>query len=117
MNRKLRVLLVQLPVPNNPELNTPLAAGYLKAYAYAQGLDDAAEIELLPRHLADRAGDALLVDEIVAHRPDLLAISLYTWNSERSLDIAQHVKARLPHLVVVVGGLAAFVTVRSGGTM
>jgi hypothetical protein len=31
VNSKLRVLLVQLPVPNNPALNTPLAAGYLKA--------------------------------------------------------------------------------------
>ena len=104
MNYKLRVLLVQLPVPNNPDLNTPLAASYLKAYAYAQGLDAAAEIALLPRHLADHAGDALLVDEIVARRPDLLGISLYTWNSERSLDIVRRVKERLPELRVVVGG-------------
>ena len=29
----MRVLLTQLPVPNNPVTNTPLAAGYLKAYA------------------------------------------------------------------------------------
>jgi radical SAM superfamily enzyme YgiQ (UPF0313 family) len=101
---KLRVLLVQLPVPNNPSLNTPLAAGYLKAYAYARGLIDAAEIELLPRLLADHAGDALLVDEIVARRPDVLGVSLYTWNSERSLDIIRRVKERLPGLRVVAGG-------------
>jgi radical SAM superfamily enzyme YgiQ (UPF0313 family) len=101
---KLRVLLVQLPVPNNPSLNTPLAAGYLKAYAYAQGLIDAAEIKLLPRLLADYAGDALLVDEIVAGRPDVLGVSLYTWNSERSLDIVRRVKECLPGLRVVVGG-------------
>src|SRR5689334_17144712 len=82
---KLRVLLVQLPVPNNPSLNTPLAAGYLKAYASMQGLDDSAEITSLPRLLADYAGDALLVDEIVARQPDVLGVSLYTWNCERSL--------------------------------
>ena len=104
MNRKLRVLLVQLPVPNNPSLNTPLAAGYLKAYAYAQGLIDAAEIELLPRLLTDYAGDALLVDEIAARQPDVLGVSLYTWNSERSLDSIRRVKERLPGLRVVVGG-------------
>ncbi len=104
VNSKLQVLLVQLPVPNNPALNTPLAAGYLKAYASAQGLDDSAEIELLPRHLADCAGDALLVDAIVARRPDVLGVSLYTWNSERSLDIMRRVKERLPRLRVVVGG-------------
>ena len=101
---KLRVLLVQLPVPNNAALNTPLAAGYLKAYAAAQGLDAAAGIELLPRQLADRAGDALLVDAIVASRPDVLGVSLYTWNSERSLALAARVKARMPGLRVVVGG-------------
>jgi radical SAM superfamily enzyme YgiQ (UPF0313 family) len=104
VDRKLRVLLVQLPVPNNPSLNTPLAAGYLKAYADKQGLLDVAEIELLPRLLADHAGDALLVDEIVARHPDLLGVSLYTWNSERSLVIIQRVRERLPELRVVVGG-------------
>lgn len=103
-NRKLRVLLVQLPVPNNPTLNTPLAAGYLKAYAAAQGLLDVAEIEILPRALADHAGDALLVEAIVARQPDVLGLSLYTWNSERSLDIARRVKERVPHVCVVGGG-------------
>ncbi|MBV9790145.1 MAG: B12-binding domain-containing radical SAM protein [Chloroflexi bacterium] len=104
MDRRLRVLLFQLPVPNNPTLNVPLALGYLKAYAHAQGLLDHAGIEILPRALADHAGDALLVEEIVARRPEVLGISLYTWNSERSLEIARRVKAQLPTLRVVVGG-------------
>lgn len=101
----VRVLLVQLPVPNNPATNMPLAAGYLKAYAQAQGVADVqAEITILPRQLADHAGDALLVEEIVARAPDLLGFSLYTWNSERSLAVAQQVKARLPDLLVIGGG-------------
>ena len=77
MNRKLRVLLVQLPVPNNPSLNTPLAAGYLKAYAHAPGLLDQVEIELLPRQLVDSAGDAMLADEIVARRASSRVRSLF----------------------------------------
>lgn len=101
----LRVLLVQLPVPNNPVTNVPLAAGYLKAYAQAQGIDGVhAEITILPRRLADHAGDALLVQAIVAQAPDLLGFSLYTWNSERSLELARRVKALLPDLVVIGGG-------------
>jgi radical SAM superfamily enzyme YgiQ (UPF0313 family) len=101
----LRVLLVQLPVPNNPTTNMPLAAGYLKAYAQAQGVaGEQAEITILPRQLVDHAGDALLVEAIVAHAPDLLGFSLYTWNSERSLAIAAQVKARLPDLLVIGGG-------------
>src|SRR5215471_5602635 len=100
----LSVLLMQLPVPNNPATNVALAAGYLKAYAHAQGLLERVTIEILPRALTDTAGDALLVEAIVTRRPDVLGISLYTWNSERSLDIARRVKQRLPGLLVLVGG-------------
>ncbi|HMQ33909.1 MAG TPA: DUF4080 domain-containing protein, partial [Chloroflexaceae bacterium] len=99
-----RALLAQLPVPSSPALNTPLAAGYLAAYAEARGLGERWALELLPRALADRAGDAALVEAIVARRPDLLALSLYTWNSERTLAVALRVKERLPGLIVVAGG-------------
>jgi Fe-S oxidoreductase len=101
---RLPVLLVQLPVPGNPTTNVPLAAGYLKAYAYAQGLLEGADLTILSRELVDSAGDAQLVEAIVAQRPSLLGLSLYTWNSERTLTIAQQVKARLPDLQVIVGG-------------
>jgi len=104
MEEKLRVLLAQLPVPSAPSLNTPLAAGYLAAYAESLGLAAVAEITLLPRALADHAGDAALVEAIVARAPHVLGLSLYTWNSERSLAIALRARARLPGLVVVVGG-------------
>ena len=104
MNRKLNVLLLQLPVPNNPRLNTPLAGGYLKAYAHAQGLLEHVTIEFVPRPIADHAGDAALINYIVAEQPDVLGISLYTWNSERSLRVAERVKDHLPQLRVVVGG-------------
>ncbi|NTW04186.1 MAG: hypothetical protein HGA19_23445, partial [Oscillochloris sp.] len=100
----LRVLLAQLPVPNNPALNTPLAAGYLKAYAELRGLGDQARIEILPRAITDHAGDAALVAAIVTRTPDMLGLSLYTWNSERSLALAHRVKQHLPALIVVVGG-------------
>ncbi len=103
----LRVLLLQLPMPNNPATNIPLAAGYLKAYALAADDQSARfpiEIDMMPRALADYAGDARLVQAIVAHAPDVLGLSLYTWNSERSLAIAQRVKACLPDLIVVGGG-------------
>src|SRR6266545_7503540 len=101
---RLRVLLAQLPVPNNPPTNVPLAAGYLKAYAQAQGLLEQVDVDILPRALADHAGDALLVEEIVARQPDMLGLSLYTWNSECSLDVAARARARLPGLLVVAGG-------------
>lgn len=98
------VLLLQLPVPSSPALNTPLAAGYLAAYAEACGLSDRVRIAMLPRAVADYAGDAALVEAIVAHAPDVLGLSLYTWNSERTLAVARRVREQLPGLVVVAGG-------------
>ncbi|NTV62981.1 MAG: B12-binding domain-containing radical SAM protein [Oscillochloris sp.] len=100
----LQVLLAQLPVPGSPALNTPLAAGYLKAYAEAQGLAGRVQITILPRYIADHAGDAALVAAIADRAPDLLGLSLYTWNSERSLEVVRRVRRRLPGLAVLVGG-------------
>jgi tRNA A37 methylthiotransferase MiaB len=99
-----RILLLQLPVPDNHATNTPLAAGYLRAYARAQGMLEHYEITILPRTLADRAGDAALVAAIVAYQPAIVGISLYTWNSERTLAIMQRVKQQLPELIVIGGG-------------
>ena len=104
VDRKLKVLLLQLPVPNNPRANIPLAAGYLKAYAYQQGLLEHVSIEIMPREVVDAGGDALIVEEIRARQPDVLGISLYTWNSERTLHLAARARTALPGLMVVAGG-------------
>ncbi|MBX0327560.1 cobalamin-dependent protein, partial [Oscillochloris sp. ZM17-4] len=104
MRAMFHALLAQLPVPSSPALNTPLAAGYLKAYAEAHGLGARADIQILPRAIADHAGDAALAAAIIERAPDLLGLSLYTWNSERSLELARRVRAQLPGMIVVVGG-------------
>ncbi|MFD3167162.1 radical SAM protein [Herpetosiphon sp. NSE202] len=100
----LKIVLLQLPVPSNPAANVPLAAGYLKAWAYQQGLLERMQIEIVPRDIADRGGDGLICDWISAQNPHVLGISLYTWNSERSLQLASLLKKALPRLIVVVGG-------------
>ncbi|HZG66364.1 MAG TPA: radical SAM protein, partial [Herpetosiphonaceae bacterium] len=103
-SRPLSVLLLQLPVPNNPQANIPLAAGYLKAYAAKEGLLDRVRIEIMPRLVVDTGGDALIVDEIARRRPDVLGVSLYTWNSERTLALVARARALLPDMLVVAGG-------------
>ncbi len=103
-DQKLKVLLLQLPVPNNPRANIPLAAGYLKAYAHKQGLLEQVDVEIMSRAVVDAGGETLIVDEIARRRPDVLGLSLYTWNSERSLLLAARVRHLLPDLLIVVGG-------------
>lgn len=108
MNHRRRVVLVQLPIPQ-PGLdpargNVPLAAGYLKMYAAAQGLEANWDIEILPPSLANTAGDQALVEAILEREPFLVGFSCYLWNIDRSLWIAGQLKARHPDIRVVVGG-------------
>lgn len=99
----MKVILVQLPVPNNRRANLPLALGYLKAAAEAANLPGV-QVELLDAPTQNLGGDALLADAILARDPDLVGISLYTWNSSRSLLLAQALKARAPEVVLLGGG-------------
>ena len=99
----MKVILVQLPVPDNRFTNLPLALGYLKAMAEAANLPGV-QVELLQAPAQNRAGDALLVDTILAHDPDLVGFSLYTWNSSRTLSLARDLKRLAPEVLLVGGG-------------
>ncbi len=99
----MKVLLVQLPVPDNRFSNLPLALGYLKAMTDAANLPGV-RVELLEAESQNRGGDAFLVDTILAHSPDLVGFSLYTWNSSRTLGLARALKRLAPEIIVVGGG-------------
>jgi radical SAM superfamily enzyme YgiQ (UPF0313 family) len=102
------VLLVQLPIlPVGPEPirgNVPLAAGYLKLMARLQGLEPQYRIELFPTSAANYRSDQGLVEEILAREPWLVGFTCYLWNIDRTLWIAQVLKARRPELLILLGG-------------
>src|SRR5712691_1394119 len=101
-----RLRLVQLPVPPPAALaatgNVPLAAGCLAVSARVHGLE--ASIEVVDPTLTDSLGDTLLADAVARDEPDFLGLSLYLWNSERSLHLAREVKRRSPRTRVLIGG-------------
>jgi len=99
----MKILLVQLPVPNNRLSNLPLALGYLKASADAAHIPDL-EVEILAREVQDRGGDAFLLAAILAHDPDMVGFSLYTWNSARALNLAHALKKAAPEILTLAGG-------------
>ncbi len=105
---KPRLVLLQLPVPQPAALsasgNVPLAAGALGVAARHHGLEEHIAIDVLPPEITDGLGDTQLVDFILEREPTWLGISLYLWNSERSLHIAMKVKERRPETYVIVGG-------------
>jgi len=102
----VRVRLIQLPVPPPAALaatgNVPLAAGSLAVAAREAGL--AAEIEVVPPAATDALGDTRLAELCARGEPDLLGLSLYLWNTERSLHLARQVKRLSPRTRIVVGG-------------
>ena len=108
MTNKPLALLMQLPFPRGTYFrnwgNVPLAAGYLAGFALAQGLGEAWDVELLDPLLQNWAGDELLAQEIVARRPRVLGLTLYYWNSRRSMRLVERVKELLPEVAVIVGG-------------
>ena len=115
-NRKKRVLLIQLPMPQFAYRkvwgNIPLAAGYLKTSASKVGLSDLFDIEILDAKSSCLESDARLIKTIANKRPDVLGFTLYYWNGLRSLSVAGRVKSLLPDTKVLVGGPE--VTVDSG---
>ena len=106
--RVKRLRLVQLPVPPPAALaatgNAPLAAGCLGVSARVHGLDRRLSVDVVSPERTDTLGDTLLADAIARDEPDFLGLSLYLWNTERSLHLAREVKRRSPRTQVLIGG-------------
>ena len=104
----MRVLFVQLPLqdPNGEgaQANIPLAAGYLASYAEARGLLSRGDWGILPRAVADFGSDSAVVEAIAAFGADLVSFSLYSWNLERSLHVAERCGLAAPRARLVAGG-------------
>ncbi len=103
-----RIVLVQLPIPQ-PGLqpargNVPLAAGYLKMYAQQAGLTADYEIDIFPSALGNTLSDTGLAEAIADRRPWMVGFTCYLWNIERSLFVAELLKARCPDVQIIFGG-------------
>jgi len=104
----MKILFIQLPVQDpdweSARANIPLAAGYLAAYAESRGLLTRGEWQLLDRRAQDLGSDSSIVEAIAAEKPDLACFSLYMWNLERSMHIAERAAAASPRTRFVAGG-------------
>lgn len=81
-----------------------LALEYLRGYALADAEVSAqAEIQVsvYPPDLPSRQ----VLGEILNQEPDVLGFSTYLWNIEKTLQLAERVRAARPHVLIVLGGL------------
>lgn len=108
-----KILFIQLPPPRfdfaEAPLNIPLAAGFMDSalkFLQERKRFDGPDIEslILDRGVADVYGDLGLISAIKNASPDVLLMTLYVWNVQRSLFIASMVKREIPHLKTLAGG-------------
>ncbi len=100
----MKVILLQLPLQGHDFFfsheNIPLAAAYLQVIASRQRVD----AELLPNHLMSYGSDHAILQFLLSAQPDLVGMSCYEWNVERSLYLAKQLRALLPSCTIVLGG-------------
>ncbi len=100
----MKLFLLQLPIQGHDfffsKENIPLAASYLQGIAEAQGID----AEPLPNPLMSYGSDQAILRFLVESHPDMVAMSFYLWNEERSLFLARQLKRHLPSCKIVMGG-------------
>jgi len=102
-----RIIFTQLPPPRfsfaEPPTNIPLAAGFLVSALNLRGRPQF-QTEIIGSEIVDVFADRALSTQIARREPDVLAMTLYVWNVERSLFLASNIKRRSPKTVVLIGG-------------
>jgi len=97
-----RRLLVQLPLntaaPLEPTGNLPMGPAVVAA---AAGLPPGC---IAGPGMVDELGDRALAERVAESAPDLIALTLYCWNVERSVALARSLRGRLPRTVLIAGG-------------
>lgn len=104
-----KIQFLQLPVPPPSYYaatgNVPLAAASLASCLESKE-DPVLGVSpyVVSPEDTDSLGDRELIDRIAKEGPDFLGLSLYLWNTERSLYIAREVKKRNPETTILIGG-------------
>jgi hypothetical protein len=100
----MKLFLLQLPLQSHDFFfsheNIPLASAYLQVIARQQGI----HAELLPSPLMSYGSDQAILQFLLDAQPDLVGISCYQWNIERSIYLAGRIKRHLPTCTVIMGG-------------
>ncbi|MCX8117066.1 MAG: B12-binding domain-containing radical SAM protein [Desulfobacterota bacterium] len=100
----MKILLLQLPLQGHDFFfsgeNIPLATAGLCLLAREAGF----EAELLAEPYMSYGNDRSILHTLFDFKPDVVAMSCYLWNIERSLFLAREIKRSLPSCIVVLGG-------------
>lgn len=104
-----KIQFLQLPVPPPTYFaatgNVPLAAASL-ASALSSKEDPIPNISpvVIPPEDTDQMGDLMLLEKMEKEGADFVGISLYLWNTERSLYLANELKKKSKETQIIIGG-------------
>lgn len=101
--------LVQLPIPPYtvflPSGNVPLGAASMAVSMKVHKMEILnIHTEVIDPDVLETIGDSTFVQLLTRDNPEFIGFSLYLWNSERSLYIAQEIKNRCPNIKIIIGG-------------
>jgi radical SAM superfamily enzyme YgiQ (UPF0313 family) len=103
-SRKHRAILVHI---NGMERVTPLAGGYLKAYAMRESdIAETWEIDLYSEFGETTAASRLIAD-VRASDADLVGFSVYVWNAGLVRRVLRALRELMPRATFVLGGTEA----------
>lgn len=101
-----KVLFTQFAIPSYDTLeyrsNVHLAPGYLVGFLKDKFPD--IEFVISPRIYTDVLSESDFIDYVLELAPDLISFSLYLWNIDKSLRVAQRIKDLLPEIDILFGG-------------
>jgi len=102
--RSKEIYGLQLPHPSYRFSNIPLSLGYLASYLQQSDLAGEAHMQIAPSQINDHLGDSKLLTHLGQIKPDMLALSVYPWNIERTLSLSRRVKELSDGRIKIVFG-------------
>lgn len=102
-----RIFFVQLPLLDHALSyiggNVPYAGAAIKGFI-KNHVNAAHSVEQLPYMLANFASNKIIAEYIHARQPQIICFTVYLWNAERSLALAQMLRQMLPSAEIIFGG-------------
>ena len=104
----MKICLIQLPLVDphysSLEANIPLAGAYLKSYWESLDPSKSVQIDFLPQELCNFGGDAAILNQLKTGSYEVFAFTVFMWNLERSLYLAEKIKEKNPKAIILFGG-------------
>lgn len=101
----MKIELVSIHIKKSPQA-MPLAVAMLKAKLDSvEKFRNSVETSISDFYLGQDV--EFIVDSILGKKPDMIGFSIYLWNRDIALQVAAHIKKRVPKIILCAGGAEA----------